>query len=130
MRSLPQPRYSRTRTIQRIFRSIVNLFSTGYISDSSAFAHHTVLDKSSRKTKIRTSRFTGKPTPRHTMVNKLGSKLVSELIDDENLISKVVQNEITGLSENINGSLIVNDINHNSKNGIFSFWKNGEQSII
>ncbi|ODQ46563.1 hypothetical protein PICMEDRAFT_72619 [Pichia membranifaciens NRRL Y-2026] len=127
MRSLPQPRYSRTRTIQRIFRSIINLFSTGYVSDSSAFAHHTVLDKSSRKTRIRTSRVTGKPTPRNTMVNKLGTKLVSELIEDEGLISKVVQNEIGGLAEGVGGASIVNDINHRSKKSIFSFWKSGEK---
>lgn len=126
MRSLPQPRYSRTRTIQRIFRSIVNLFSTGYVSDSQAFAHHTALDKSSRKTRIRTSRFTGKPTPRNTMVNKLGTKLVNELIDDENLISKVVQNEIGGLNDGLVGSSIVNDVNRTSKKGWFTFWKSGE----
>lgn len=128
MRSLPQPRYSRMRTIQRIFTSIINLFSTGYISDSSAFAHHTVISKSSHKTKIRISKLTGKPTSRNTMVNKLGSKLVSELINDENLISKVVQNEFNGLSDNLNGSTIVNDINYTSKSGIFSFWKNGNNS--
>lgn len=124
MRSLPQPRYSRTRMIQRIFRSIINLFSTGYVSDSSAFAHHTVLDKSVHRTKIRTSRITGKPTPRNTMMNKLGSKLVSELIEDETIIGNIVKNEIGGLTDS---SLIVNDVNNNKKFklGLFTFWKSG-----
>ena len=61
------------------------------------------------------------------MVNKLGSKLVSELIEDEGLISKVVQNEIGGLAEGVGGTSIVNDINHRSKKSIFSFWKSGEK---
>lgn len=123
MRSLPQPRYSRIRTIKRIFRSMVNLFSTGYISDSSAFAHRSVLDKSSHKTKIRTSRITGKPTPRSTMVNKISMKLVSGLITDETLIGNIVRNEMGGLL----GETIVNDINHSSKRSLFSFWKSGER---
>lgn len=125
MRSLPQPRYSRTRTIQRIFRAIVNLFSTGYVSDSSAFAHHAVLDKPLHRTKIRTSRITGKPTPRSTMVNRLGTKIVSELIEDETIIGSIVKNEIGGLTD---GSLIVNDVNNNkySKWGLFNFWESGE----
>lgn len=132
MRSLPQPRYSRTRTIQRIFRSIINLFSTGYISDSSAFAHHTVLDKSSHKTKIRTSRITGKPTPRNTMMNKLSNKIVSELIEDDAIISDVVRNEIVDFRSNVNvdGVAIVNDVNRSSNLGFFKFWKNGERSDL
>lgn len=145
MRSLPQPRYSRTRTIQRIFRSIVNLFSTGYLSDSSAFAHHTVLDKASHKTKIRTSRFTGKPTSRNTILNRLSTKLVSELIEDETIIGNVVKNEIGGIVGNTNtlnflpagsnalgSETIVNDVNysaHNNKNR-WAFWKSGERALV
>lgn len=132
MRSLPQPRYSRTRTIQRIFRSIVNLFSTGYVSDSSAFAHHTVLDKSTHKTKIRTSRITGRPTPRNTMVNKLSNKIVSELIENDNLVGNVVKNEIGGLANNIGidgGITIVNDVNR-SKNGWFKLRKSGQHGDL
>lgn len=64
------------------------------------------------------------------MVNRLGTKLVSELIEDEGLISKVVQNEIGGLAESVGGATIVNDVNHSSKKGIFSFWKSGEQPVL
>lgn len=127
MRSLPQPRYSRKRTIQRIFRSIINLFSTGYVSDSSAFAHHTVLDKSTHKTKIRRSRVTGKPTSRNTLMNRLGNKVISELIEDENLIGNVVKNEIGGFNDN---TTIVNDVNRNSRGSFWHLWKNGEHSDL
>ncbi len=110
----------------------MNLFSTGYISDSSAFAHHTVLDKSTHKTKIRTSRITGRPTPRNTMVNKLGAKIVSELIEDETLIGSVMRNEIGGFATNVGmdgGVVIVNDVNR-SKNGWFKLWKGGEHADL
>jgi hypothetical protein len=132
MRSFPQPRYSRKRTIQRILRSLINLFSTGYISDSSAFAHHTVLDKSVHKTKIRTSRITGKPTPRNTIMNRLGSKLISELIEDETIIGNVVKNEIGGIANNIgvDGFVIVNDVNRSSNDKFFSFWKSGKRADL
>ncbi|AWU75020.1 uncharacterized protein C5L36_0B02785 [Pichia kudriavzevii] len=128
MRSLPQPRYSRRRTLQRIFRSVVNLFSTGYVSDSSAFTHHTVLDRSSHKTRIRRSRVTGRPTPRHTVVSKLGNKLVSELIEDETIIANIVTNEFGSFATKIGhgGITAANDVNRNAKKGWLSLWKRGK----
>lgn len=103
------------------------MFSTGYVSDSSAFAHHTVLDKSTHKTKIRRSRITGKPTARNTLMNRLGNKVISELIEDENLIGNVVKNEFGGFSDN---TMIVNDVNRNSKASFWHLWKNGERSDL
>lgn len=132
MRSLPPPRYSRTRIIQRIFRSIINLFSTGYISDSSAYSHHAVLNKSSHRTRIRKSRITGKPTPRTTMLTRLISKLFAFMIDDQSLISNVVRTDLVQLTNDIGagGKVAVNDVKRYPRNKVFTLWKRGEQSDI
>lgn len=89
MRSLPQPRYSRWRTLHRIWQSVWNLLTTGYVSDSSAYAHHAGLDKSTRATKIRTSRVTGRATSRPTVMNKLGKKVVGEVLREEGILATV-----------------------------------------
>lgn len=93
MRSLPQPRYSRWRTLHRIWRSLCNLVTTGYVSDSSAYAHHAGLDKSSKATRIRTSRVTHRPTSRPTVLNRLGTKVVGEVLRDEGILANVVEGE-------------------------------------
>ncbi|ODV94191.1 hypothetical protein PACTADRAFT_17917 [Pachysolen tannophilus NRRL Y-2460] len=73
MRSLPPPRYSRYRTARRIGRAIRLSFTTGYISDSSAFNKR----KRQSKTKIRTTRLTRRTTTRPKVRTKLNQKLIS-----------------------------------------------------
>jgi hypothetical protein len=66
------------------------------------------------------------------MVNKLGAKIVSELIEDETLIGSVMRNEIGGFATNVGmdgGVVIVNDVNR-SKNGWFKLWKGGERADL
>ncbi|KAH3671059.1 hypothetical protein OGAPHI_000770 [Ogataea philodendri] len=82
---MPPPRYSRYRTAKRIWRSIINLLSTGYVSDSSAFVnlrHNTT--KPNHRTKIRKSRWSRKPTPRAKLSNRVSNRVIHELTSEEN----------------------------------------------
>lgn len=81
------------------------------MSDSGAYAHHAALDKTSRSTKIRTSRITGRATSRPTVLNKLGSKVVGEVLKDESIIANVVEGELAGLGT-VNGLARVNNRDH------------------
>ncbi|ODV83022.1 hypothetical protein CANARDRAFT_30366 [[Candida] arabinofermentans NRRL YB-2248] len=95
MRSLPPPRQSRYRTIKRIWRSLLNLITSGYISDSQVFKrpkpsnllhrhghrqthNHNHFNKT---TKIRKSRLTKLPTSRKRVTHRVSNKIVNELND-------------------------------------------------
>lgn len=94
MRSLPPPRYSRFRTIRRIWRSIITFFSTGYMSDSAAFAGRSMpSNKRQSPTRIRRSRVTRRPTSRTTLVNRVSQTLLNELIDEDQIISEIVRRD-------------------------------------
>lgn len=60
-------------------------------------------------------------------MNRLGTKVISELIEDENLIGTVVKNEIGGFNDN---TIIVNDVNRNSRSRFWQFWKSGQRSDL
>jgi len=94
MRSLPPPRYSRFRTFRRIWRSIITFLSTGYMSDSAAFAGRSMPSKKRQSpTRIRRSRVTKRPTSRATLVNRVSQTLLNELINEDQIISDIVRRD-------------------------------------
>lgn len=76
---------------------MVNLFSTGYVSDSAAFVNHSMkVGKGRAQTRIRKSRITNRPTPRNHLVNRVSRKLIDEIVEDDIIINRIVQQEKLG----------------------------------